>query len=81
MNSLRNSPKLLLPIAAAAAISVMIALMFWAKEPGYRVLFNNISDEDGGAIVSQLSQMNVPYRIDTAGALSWCRKLRFMKCG
>ncbi|WP_168386157.1 flagellar basal-body MS-ring/collar protein FliF [Erwinia amylovora] len=67
MNSLRNSPKLLLPIAAAAAISVMIALMFWAKEPGYRVLFNNISDEDGGAIVSQLSQMNVPYRIDTAG--------------
>ncbi|UWS28471.1 flagellar basal-body MS-ring/collar protein FliF [Erwinia pyrifoliae] len=67
MNSLRNNPKLMLLIAAAAAISVMIALMFWAKEPGYRVLFNNVSDEDGGAIVSQLSQMNVPYRIDTPG--------------
>ncbi len=63
----RASPKLLLGVCAAAALSVIIALMFWAKEPGYRVLFNNISDEDGGAIVAQLSQMNVPYRFDAAG--------------
>lgn len=64
---LRASPKLSLVICAAAAVSVLIALMFWAKEPGYRVLFSNISDEDGGAIVAQLSQMNVPYRIDAPG--------------
>lgn len=31
------------------------------------MLFSNISDEDGGAIVAQLSQMNVPYRIDAPG--------------
>lgn len=67
MSSFRANPKLLLVIAAAAALSVIIALLFWAKEPGYRVLFSNISDEDGGAIVSQLSQMNIPYRIDTSG--------------
>ena len=41
--------------------------MFWAKEPDYRVLFSNISDEEGGAIVAQLSQLNIPYRIDTPG--------------
>ena len=64
---LRNSPKMLLMICAAAALSIIIALMFWAKEPGYRVLFSNISDEDGGAIVAQLTQLNVPYRIDTPG--------------
>ncbi len=63
----RGSPKLLLGITAAAVISVIIALVFWAKDPGYRVLFSNISDEDGGAIVAQLSQMKVPYRIDTPG--------------
>lgn len=66
---LRGSPKLLLVICAAAALSVVIALMFWAKEPSYRVLFSNISDEDGGAIVAQLTQMNVPYRIDTPGGV------------
>ncbi|MFP2420559.1 flagellar basal-body MS-ring/collar protein FliF [Pseudescherichia vulneris] len=69
MSWLRTSPKLVLVICAAAAMSVFIALMFWAKEPGYRVLFSNITDEDGGAIVAQLTQMNVPYRIDTPGGV------------
>ena len=59
MSSFRANPKLLLVIAAAAALSAIIALLIWAKEPGYRVLFSNISDEDGGAIVTQLSQMNI----------------------
>ena len=69
LSSLRESPKLLLIICGAAALSVVIALMFWAKEPGYKVLFSNITDEDGGAIVAQLTQLNVPYRIDTAGGV------------
>jgi flagellar M-ring protein FliF len=67
INYFRASPKLLLVVCAAAALSVIIALIFWAKEPAYRVLFNNISDEDGGAIVTQLSQMNIPYRFDAGG--------------
>ncbi|MDX7021880.1 flagellar basal-body MS-ring/collar protein FliF [Enterobacter cloacae] len=69
LSSLRGSTKLLLVICGAAALSVIIALMFWAKEPDYRVLFSNISDEEGGAIVAQLSQLNVPYRIDTPGGV------------
>ncbi|TKV07852.1 flagellar basal body M-ring protein FliF [Citrobacter sp. wls619] len=64
---LRASSKLSLVICSAAAVSVLIALMFWAKEPDYRLLFSNISDEDGGAIVTQLTQMNIPYRIDNTG--------------
>lgn len=69
LNALRGSPKLLLVICGAAALSVIIALMFWAKEPDYRVLFSNISDEEGGAIVAQLTQLNIPYRIDTPGGV------------
>ncbi len=69
VSSLRASPKIVLVICAAAALSVVIALMFWAREPDYRVLFSNISDEDGGAIVAQLTQMNVPYRIDAPGGM------------
>lgn len=69
MSSLRSSPKIILAFVAAAALTIIIALMFWAKEPGYRVLFSNISDEDGGAIVAQLTQLNVPYRIDTPGGI------------
>lgn len=63
----RANPRFLFIILAAAFISVIIALLFWAKTPDYRVLYSNISDEDGGAIVAQLTQMNVPYRFQEHG--------------
>lgn len=64
---IRSNPRFLFIILAAAVISVVIALFFWAKSPDYRVLYSNISEEDGGAIVSQLAQMNVPYRFQEHG--------------
>jgi len=60
LERLRSSPKLVLAIAAAAALSLIIGLVFWAQTPEYRVLYTNTSDQDGGAVVSQLSQMNIP---------------------
>ncbi len=68
--SLRSSPKIALAIAAAATLSVVIALVMWANQQSYSILLSNISDEDGGAIVAQLTQLNVPYRIDaSSGAI------------
>ncbi|WP_342323926.1 flagellar basal-body MS-ring/collar protein FliF [Kosakonia sp. BYX6] len=62
LENIRVNPRIIFFIAAAAAISIVIALLFWAKEPDYRVLYSNISEEDGGAVVTQLQQMQVPYR-------------------
>ncbi|WP_114193450.1 flagellar basal-body MS-ring/collar protein FliF [Edaphovirga cremea] len=70
INRLRANPKIPLLIAGAAAVAIVVALMLWAKSPDYRVLYSNISDKDGGAIVTQLTQMNIPYRFaDNGGAL------------
>ncbi|OWF86037.1 flagellar M-ring protein FliF [Yersinia kristensenii] len=67
---LRANPKIPLLIAAAAAIAIIVALMLWAKSPDYRVLYSNLSDRDGGDIVTQLTQLNIPYRFaDNGGAL------------
>ena len=67
---LRANPRIPLIIAAAATIAVVFALVLWAKAPSYSVLYNNLSDEDGGAIVTQLTQMNIPYRFaESGGAL------------
>lgn len=67
---LRANPKVPLLIAAAAAIAIIVALMLWAKSPDYRVLYSNLSDRDGGDIVTQLTQLNIPYRFaDNGGAL------------
>lgn len=65
---LRANPKIPLMVAAAAAVAIIVALVLWAKTPDYRVLYNNLSDQDGGAIVTQLTQMNIPYRYSDNGS-------------
>lgn len=70
VNRLRANPKIPLMVASAAAVAILVAMVLWAKAPDYRTLFSNLSDQDGGAIVNQLTQMNVPYRFaDNGGAL------------
>lgn len=70
VSRLRANPKIPLMVASAAAVAIVVALVLWAKSPDYRTLFSNLSDQDGGAIVSQLTQMNVPYRFaDNGGAI------------
>ncbi|MGQ8774025.1 flagellar basal-body MS-ring/collar protein FliF [Serratia sp. NA_112.1] len=65
---LRANPKIPLLIAGSAAIAIVVALLLWAKSPDYRVLYSNINDRDGGAIVTQLTRMNIPYRFAENGA-------------
>lgn len=65
---LRANPKIPLIVVASAAVAIIIALILWAKTPDYRVLYNNLSDQDGGAIVTQLTQMNIPYRYSENGS-------------
>ncbi|WP_279205937.1 flagellar basal-body MS-ring/collar protein FliF [Obesumbacterium proteus] len=67
LERIRANPKIALAVSAAAAISIIVAFTLWIQSPSYRVLFSNISDQDGGAIVTQLTQMNVPYRFDERG--------------
>ncbi len=67
LERIRSSPKIVLLICGSVAITLIISLLFWAKSPDYRVLYSNITDQDGGAIVAQLAQMNVPYRFDDRG--------------
>ncbi|MEG0531147.1 MAG: flagellar basal-body MS-ring/collar protein FliF [Citrobacter sp.] len=70
LNRLRANPRIPLIVAGAAAVAIVVAMVLWAKAPDYRTLFSNLSDQDGGAIVTQLTQMNVPYRFtEGSGAI------------
>ena len=51
LTRVRANPKIPLMVAGAAAIAVIIALVLWAKTPDYKVLYSNLADQDGGAIV------------------------------
>src|SRR3546814_1162098 len=60
-------PKPLQIGAAAAAIALIVVLLLWGRAPDYRVLFSNLNNHDGGAIVTALGQMNVPYKFSENG--------------
>jgi flagellar M-ring protein FliF len=67
VSNLRGNPRLPLMIAAALALALLVGLWLWSRAPDYRVLFSNLSDRDGGAIITALQQMNVPYKLADAG--------------
>jgi flagellar M-ring protein FliF len=51
-----------LALGVALLLAVAVALTLRQAEGDYRVLFAGLSDKDGGAVLAQLSQMNVPYK-------------------
>ena len=56
------SQKLKLGLGAMALLAIALAFFFMGRQADWRVLYANLGDKDGGAIVAQLSQMNVPYK-------------------
>jgi flagellar M-ring protein FliF len=54
--------KVKLGLGVAALIAIVAALTVWTQRGDYKVLYANLSEKDGGAIIAQLSQMNIPYR-------------------
>lgn len=67
LEKVRALPKPVLLGAAAAVVALIVAAVMWSSEPKYKVLFSNLEDRDGGAIVTALGQMNVPYRYNENG--------------
>ncbi len=59
--------KMGLGIGVAALIALLIGAWIWGQTPDYRVLYSNLSDRDGGAIIESLQQMNIPYKFAEGG--------------
>lgn len=67
LRSLQGSTLVPLLLAGAAAIALIVALFMWASAPDYRVLFNNLSEADGGTIIAELESRGVPYELGVNG--------------
>ncbi|WP_412479198.1 flagellar basal-body MS-ring/collar protein FliF [Azonexus sp. IMCC34839] len=66
---LGNQQKLGLLVALAAVVALIVGSILWSRQPEWKVLFSNLTEKDGGAIVSILEQQNVPHRYSDNGAL------------
>ena len=67
LTRLSNQQKILLLVSLAAIVALVVATSTWLKHADYRILFSNISERDGGAIIAALDQMNVPYKFSDSG--------------
>lgn len=54
-------------VALAALFALFVGLWLWGSTPDYRVLYSNLSEQDGGAVIDSLQQMNIPYKFSEGG--------------
>lgn len=66
-NELSQRQKLAAAAAVAIAVAMLVGVWLWTRAPDYAVLFSNLEERDGGAIVTALQQQNVPYRFSPGG--------------
>lgn len=58
-----------LMVGAALLVAVTAAAIMWIRTPDYRLLYSNVTDKDGGAIIAALAQLNIPYQNGDGGAI------------
>ncbi len=68
LSALPAKAKFSMALGIAALVAVVLAMTMWSSQGDYKVLYANLSDKDGGAIIAQLSQMNIPYRHADGGS-------------
>ncbi len=62
LSGLESGQRVRLALGITLLVVVGIIGVLMGRQAEWRVLYANLADKDGGAIVAQLSQMNVPYK-------------------
>jgi len=68
LSGLESGQRMRLAFGALVILAIVIGGVVMGSKPDWRVLYANLADKDGGAIVAQLSQMNIPYKHTEGGS-------------
>ncbi len=67
---LDRAQRLRLGVGIALLVAIGVIGLVMGRQAEWRVLYSNLADKDGGAIVAQLTTMNIPYKhADGGGAI------------
>lgn len=67
---LDRSQRLRLVMGLALFVAVAIVGLVMGRQAEWRILYSNLADKDGGAVIAQLGTLNVPYKhADGGGAI------------
>lgn len=69
MLGMPSQQKLGLMVSVAATVALLAGLWMWGQTPDFRVLYANMSERDGGAVIEALQQQNIPYKFSEGGTL------------
>ena len=67
LSGLNQSQRLRMGFGVVLFLAIGIIGIVMGRQAEWRVLYSNLADKDGGAIVAQLSQMNIPYKHSDGG--------------
>lgn len=62
MAALDQGQRMRLALGIVLFVAIGVIGLVMGRQAEWRVLYANLADKDGGAIIAQLSQMNVPYK-------------------
>ncbi|WP_422017192.1 flagellar basal-body MS-ring/collar protein FliF [Roseateles sp.] len=69
MNGLPLRSKLTMGVGLLALAGAVLAVTLWSAQGDYRPLFTGLADKDGGAVIGQLSALQVPYKHEAGGTI------------
>jgi flagellar M-ring protein FliF len=67
MAGLDQGQKIRLAVGAVLFVAIGIIGLVMGRQAEWRVLYSNLPDKDGGAVVAQLSTLNIPYKYTEGG--------------
>ena len=65
--ALDQGQRLKLVLGVVLFVAIGIGGLVMGRQAEWRVLYSNLADKDGGAVIAQLSTMNVPYKYTEGG--------------
>jgi flagellar M-ring protein FliF len=50
-------------------VGLLALFVLWAKNPAYSVAYSGLSEQNAGAVVAKLKELNIPYKLETPGTI------------
>jgi flagellar M-ring protein FliF len=66
-NGLEQGQRLRLIMGVVLFVAIAVAGLLMGRQAEWRVLYSNLADKDGGAVIAQLTTLNVPYKYTEGG--------------
>ena len=67
MAGLDQGQRLRLALGVVLFVAIGIVGLVMGRQAEWRVLYSNLADKDGGAVIAQLSTLNIPYKYTEGG--------------